>query len=295
MRVLVVDDEPLVCRLLTKQVKRLGCATCAAENGQEALDCLAEFAPDIVLTDIKMPVMDGLELLRVLRESAPHVIVVVITGARSLDVAADALRLGAHNYLDKPFTFRQLRQIIEKYRPVVGSLSMRKECQTMVTRRELSVEFDNRVRLVPALADFLMGETGECLSGSARTSVMLGLVELLMNAVEHGNLAIGAAAKLAALTAGVDALGELREERLSDPVLAQRRIHIDFCMDASACEWVITDEGDGFEWESVRNPLSEGSVELPCGRGIFLSRMQFDEFEYQGCGNTVRVTRRLGE
>jgi len=294
MRILAVDDEPLVLKMITKQVKRLGCIVQSAEDGREALARFAEFAPDMVLTDIKMPVMDGLELLKALRDEHPEVIVVVITGVRSLEVAAEALRLGAHNYLDKPFTFAQIRQLIDKYRPVVESMSMRRECEAMVATRQLRIEFDNRVRLVPALAAFLVSEAGERLPDGDRTGVMLGLVELLMNAVEHGNLAIGSEAKLAALATGTDALEELREERRSDPVLGQRRVVVDFRMDAAGGEWVIVDEGEGFDWQAVRNPLSAGAMELPCGRGIFLSRVQFDELEYQDAGNSVRVRKLFG-
>ena len=70
------------------------------------------------------------------------------------------------------------------------------------------------------------------------------------------------------------------------------KVTVDFTMDAEACEWVISDEGDGFDWRSVQNPIEDEDLFKAHGRGIFLARFQFDELEYLGNGNTVRVNKK---
>ena len=62
-------------------------------------------------------------------------------------------------------------------------------------------------------------------------------------------------------------------------------------MDQHGCEWVIIDEGDGFDWKSLPNPLNPENLAQPSGRGIFLARMQFDEVEFLGKGNRVRARK----
>ncbi len=293
LRTLIVDDEPLVRRMLKRQLTRLECRVEQAADGREALACISGAVPDVVFTDIRMPVMDGLELLKVIRESYPQVIVVVITGARSLEVAAEALRLGAHNYLDKPFGFADIRRLIARYRPVVRRRMQRHECELLVRRRELHVELDTRIQLVPALAEFLVSDTEASLPESDRTGVLLGLMELIANGVEHGSLEIGAEAKAAALAEGGDALEQLHAARQAMPEYRDRKVVIACMADANQCEWLITDEGPGFDVEAVTHPLSSSGLLRPCGRGIFLSRLQFDELEYLGTGNQVRARKLL--
>ncbi len=102
-RVLVVDDDPDVA-LLVKTVleRRAGCEVVLAENGQAAVDRLSQFAVDVVVTDIEMPGLDGLELLAELRRTEPHVPVIVMTAHVSVEYAVSALRAQADEFLTKP-------------------------------------------------------------------------------------------------------------------------------------------------------------------------------------------------
>jgi DNA-binding NtrC family response regulator len=114
VRVLLVDDDDLLRRLVTSQLARSGFDTSAAANGQEALDFLLGTDCDVVLLDIQMPGLSGLEALRAIRrmEDAPEVI--MLTADTSLATGIEAMRLGAYDYLTKPASLDEMEAVIRK-------------------------------------------------------------------------------------------------------------------------------------------------------------------------------------
>ena len=101
-RVLVVDDEVNARNALAELLRDEGYHTEVAADGAQALRMLESSEPDVVLTDLKMPVMDGLTLLEQGRPLAPHAAFVVMTAFGSIDTAVQAIQRGAENYLTKP-------------------------------------------------------------------------------------------------------------------------------------------------------------------------------------------------
>jgi len=106
-RVLVVDDEPAICSLLESELGRREIAVESTSNPEVALERLKENPVDIVLTDIKMPEMDGLTLLRRIKTVRPSCEVIVMTAFASVETAREALKCGAVDYLTKPFSVRR--------------------------------------------------------------------------------------------------------------------------------------------------------------------------------------------
>jgi CheY-like chemotaxis protein len=101
--VLVVDDEPIVLQVFSRVLSEKGLRTRTASTAEEALKVLDEGGIACVLADKNMPGMDGIEMLRRVRELQPHCAFIVMTGYASTDSAIEALRLGAIDYLQKPF------------------------------------------------------------------------------------------------------------------------------------------------------------------------------------------------
>lgn len=112
--VLVVDDEGANRYSVCKTLQKVGYQVAEAANGQEALELLVKQPFDVVLTDIRMPGIDGVELLRKIKEASPDAIVILMTGYASLSSAVEALRLGAHDYLIKPSTSQDIRQSVAR-------------------------------------------------------------------------------------------------------------------------------------------------------------------------------------
>ena len=113
-RVLVVDDEPQIChnclKILTKDKYHVQCAY----NGQDALALFSEAPYDVVVTDLKMNRLGGMELLRRVKSMAPDTMVIVITGYSTVSSAVEVMKLGAFDYLPKPFTSSELTAVLEK-------------------------------------------------------------------------------------------------------------------------------------------------------------------------------------
>jgi DNA-binding response OmpR family regulator len=112
-RVLVVDDEPHVAAMLDKMLGYLGYAVQVAPTGEDALDALPSFRPDVVLLDLTLPGMSGETVLERLGVTDPHVPVIMATGNTDLEVAQRTLEQGAFDYIAKPFDVARLRQVLE--------------------------------------------------------------------------------------------------------------------------------------------------------------------------------------
>jgi DNA-binding response OmpR family regulator len=112
--VLVVDDEGAIRYSVSKTLQRVGYTVSEAASGEEALDAMKKDRYDVVLTDIRMPGLTGVELLKRIKEVAPDAIVILMTGYASLGTAVEALRLGAHDYLIKPSSSQDIRQSVAR-------------------------------------------------------------------------------------------------------------------------------------------------------------------------------------
>lgn len=113
-KILIVDDEEIIVRLLSMSLKSDGYETVAAYSGQEGLDVFQAESPDIVVTDIKMPGMDGLELLKKIKEIDPEKEVIIVTGHGDIDSTITALQYGASDFINKPVRDEALAIALER-------------------------------------------------------------------------------------------------------------------------------------------------------------------------------------
>jgi DNA-binding NtrC family response regulator len=114
IRVLVADDERPIRFLMEKELPRAGCIVTQAESGEEALERLRDEEFDVVLLDLKMPGMGGMEALRRIRESGAGAEVVVLTGHPDVTTAIEAMKLGAYDYLTKPFKLAEVEVVLRR-------------------------------------------------------------------------------------------------------------------------------------------------------------------------------------
>jgi len=112
-KVLLVDDEEDFVEMLSLRLNELGEKVSAAYSGQEGLDTLANTPIDVVILDIKMPGMDGIETLREIKKKFPLVEVILLTGHGSTETAVQGMKLGAFDYLMKPADFGELSTKLE--------------------------------------------------------------------------------------------------------------------------------------------------------------------------------------
>jgi two-component system response regulator PilR (NtrC family) len=131
--VLVVDDEQGMRQLLSLVFGRGGHQVRAAENGRRALELLREQAADLIVSDVRMPDMGGIELLRGARALLPDVGVVLMTAFATVETAREAFKLGADDFIQKPFDVDELKLIVEK---TLERLTLKKENESLKTENE---------------------------------------------------------------------------------------------------------------------------------------------------------------
>ena len=112
--ILVVDDEEPVRDVVSKLVKHIGYPVLMAANGKQALDLMRKEPVTILITDIKMPVMDGLQLLQEIRKMGSKTDVIMVTAYGEVESYLKAMSLGAAEYINKPIRIKELKQIVHK-------------------------------------------------------------------------------------------------------------------------------------------------------------------------------------
>ena len=112
-RVLVVDDELEFRKVLVEHLEDRGFDVLEADDGEEALDRLADFRPHLVLLDVMMTGLGGVDVLQRIRTAAPDTCVIMVTAVEDIDIARGALALGAADYVPKPFSFQYLDSVLE--------------------------------------------------------------------------------------------------------------------------------------------------------------------------------------
>ena len=113
-RILVVDDEKSMCDYLSIILEKEGYETLTASNGKEALLLLEQSPPDLIIQDIKMPGMDGIELLRKTKSISKNLPVVIMTAYSTWETAVEAMRLGASDFIRKPFENQTIKDIVAR-------------------------------------------------------------------------------------------------------------------------------------------------------------------------------------
>jgi len=139
-KILVVDDEPIVCRSCFRILNEAGYQVETVLSGREALERVDHQSFDVVLVDLKMPGLDGMEVLQTMRKTHPEVIVIIITGYATVESAVKAMKLGAFDYVPKPFTPDELCIIVEK---ALEKRDLMLENQYLRQQLQIRYKFDN--------------------------------------------------------------------------------------------------------------------------------------------------------
>jgi putative two-component system response regulator len=136
-RILIVDDEPTICSLIDRRLTREGYSCVTANNGKEALDLFLKKSFSLVLSDIRMPEMDGIELLKTIRALSPKMMMVMVTGYPEINMAVEALRLGAYDFILKP---ADLELVVHSVKKALGKKKLEEEVEAYQVNLEQLVE-----------------------------------------------------------------------------------------------------------------------------------------------------------
>jgi len=139
--ILVVDDEPELCRALGKLLARNGYTVMTAGNGEEGLTLLRQEDINLVLSDLQMPIMGGLDLLKAARVVSPATEFVIITGHGTIETAVDAMKMGAYDFVEKPFstttTLKVVGKALEKQQLIAENLELRRRLEEIQNSHDI--------------------------------------------------------------------------------------------------------------------------------------------------------------
>ncbi len=145
--ILIIDDDTSLRRVLEYNLQEAGYAVAAAASGEEGLRLFDEVAPALVITDMKMPGMDGMQVLKAVKERSPETLVIIVTAFGTVDIAVEAMKSGAHDYITKPFNRDELRLTVAKALRFTGLAAENKRLKS-----ELSDRSDFRTMVGSSLA-----------------------------------------------------------------------------------------------------------------------------------------------
>ena len=113
-KILVIDDEKLIRWTLEDVLRKEGYAVIVAESGEEGLKLVEEHGPDLIILDLRLPGMQGMEVLERVKKIEPKTVVIIVTAHGSAESAVEAMSKGAYDYLNKPFDVDEVRLVIRK-------------------------------------------------------------------------------------------------------------------------------------------------------------------------------------
>jgi CheY-like chemotaxis protein/anti-sigma regulatory factor (Ser/Thr protein kinase) len=263
-----------------------------ASDGQEALTVIEAEKPDVVVTDMQMPGMDGLNLVRRVRVKHPLIPVILMTSQGSEEIAIEALRRGAASYVPKRNLAQDLRDTVEV---VLASAEAKRDHARLLEclkQTESHFVLDNDPSLIPPL----VGHLKDCLfrmSGSDETGlvrVTMALREAVLNAMHHGNLEVNSDLHLQ----DERAYHRLVEERRRQEPYRSRRVHVTATDSPGESVYVVRDEGPGFDPSKLPDPTDPANLEKVSGRGLLLIRTFMDEVRHNAKGNEITMVWRGG-
>jgi two-component system, NtrC family, response regulator PilR len=126
-QILIVDDNNELRKILEESLKHEGTLVVGAGDGKEALERFQEMHFDLIITDLMMPEVTGMELIRTIREQNDMTEFIIITGYASLDSAMDAIKIGAFDYIVKPFRMEELKVVVRNARDKVALRKINQE------------------------------------------------------------------------------------------------------------------------------------------------------------------------
>ncbi|MFK7821962.1 MAG: response regulator [Planctomycetaceae bacterium] len=287
--VLVVDDLLADRRLVGGLLERSsGTKVIYAENGAQALEQIDLHAPDMVITDLVMPDMDGIELVTRIRDDYPLIPTILVTGEGSEETAVEALRQGAASYVPKKILANELVDICE--RVLAASTETRGHTRLMNRLTEYHFTLENDLPLLSSAVSHIRASVRSKFMFTDNDCIRIGTAidEALMNAYYHGNLEISSELRLD----DHNQYHDLARKRVQEDPYQDRKIHVAVCFRDDEATFEIVDEGPGFDPESLPDPTSPEALERPCGRGLLLMRAFMDEVRFSERGNEVFMRKK---
>ena len=289
--ILVVDDSATerrrVGRLFEKGIES---ATISyAENGKVALDSLQLVQPDLIVTDLRMPEMDGLGLVQKVVESGIGIPVILMTSFGNEEIALQALNAGAASYVPKAVLDKHLIETAQNVIALSQGIKNRQRVLQTLTDVQSRFVLDNDVTFIPPLISYLQEQMARMrlFDESQLIRIGIALCEALTNAIHHGNLELESEWR----QNDEATYYRIAEERRHANPYSDRRVRMVASLTDHEVRFIIDDEGPGFNVEQLQDPTDEANMDRMGGRGLLLVRSFMDEVKHNSVGNSITLIK----
>jgi DNA-binding response OmpR family regulator len=289
-RILIAEDSATQAQQIQFMLEDAGHEVEVAVNGVEALKAIEREVPAIVVTDLEMPQMNGLQLVENIRAKYPAVPVILMTAFGSEEIAALALQKGAASYVPKRYLTDDLVPTVNNILSVAQGNRQYQQALNCLTGAEYQFVLENDPAVIAPLIGLLEEETlrMKLCDQTGLIRVCVALREALVNAMDHGNLEVPSELR----EKDDQNYQQLLDERRKQDRYKNRRVYVTTRMTRRQAEYVIRDEGPGFDPSGLPDPTDPTNLEKVSGRGLLLIRTFMDEVYHNEDGNQVTLIKR---
>ena len=289
-RILVADDDAdareRIAAILQKEPVL---SVVFAADGTEAMAEFDKAKPDLLLTDLRMPNMDGLDLVRAVRDRCESTPIVMMTSHGDQQLAAQALSAGAASYVPKSEAEEELLNTVQHVLNLSTRRSLRPFPAELKQSRMVYV-IHNDSQMITSLVGHLQEnilQVGLC-DESEQIRFGVALEEALINAMIHGNLEIDSSIK----ENDPAQFDTMVRQRCNELPYKERKIEVEVELSAEQIVVTIGDHGQGFDPTTLPDPTEPENLEKVSGRGVLLMRSFMDEVQFNDAGNRVTMIKR---
>ena len=292
--ILVVDDSPTQLVQLRLMLEEGGFAVKTVSDGMDALESIGEEMPEIVITDLQMPNMNGLRLVEEIKCQYPSLPVILTTSQGSEDIAVEALNQGASSYVPKREMASTLVSTVEQVMGVARANKSLREIENYTTASAVELRLPPDETLIPhvisriesVLKEVGLFDEAECMQ------IAMALDEALTNAMIHGNLEVSS--ELRQQDDGQPYVDMIAERKCTEP-FCNRAVVIRVDADQQQATFVIRDEGPGFDPGSLPDPTDPENLEKAGGRGLLLINSFMDSVSFNEKANEITMIKNRSE
>jgi CheY-like chemotaxis protein len=289
-RVLIVEDSPTQAAEIRFLLEDAGFEIEQAGDGLEALEASRRTPPELIVTDLQMPGMDGLALVEAVKKEFPSVPVVLITAHGSEEIAARALRCGAASYVPKRDLGRDLADVVHQILAMTApDPEHGRILQSLEETRFRFVLSNDDALIAPLIRrlEEVVLAMGVC-DRAELIRLAVALREAVLNAMEHGNLELDSELR----QDDERIYYQLGKERREQSPYRERRVRMDVAVTHDEAAFTVRDEGPGFDPTTLPDPTDPANLLRIGGRGVMLIRTLMDEVRYNATGNEIHLVKR---
>lgn len=300
-KILLVEDSPTQAAEITMLLEANCHEIIHASNGREGLETLRAGCPDLVVTDLEMPELNGLQLVEAMRSDFSHVPTILVTSHGSEDLAAEALQRGAAGYVPKTRMSELLNDTITDVLGVIRTDASFSRLISTLQKNVFEFELPNDPMLVTPLVGLLMQVTSgmELLPSIEMVRMGVAVEHAIINAIGHGNLDLPRAdCPSHHHMARHGELSEAMRARMSESPYRDRTVRVEAIATKREVRVIVADQGGGFDTSTVPakgcvNPRSlTPDDDEHRGRGLVLMSSFVDELVFNDAGNEVILVKK---